>query len=127
MKMLGQRNITVTSRAAGSYVAGDWVDGAETSRTIKAVLQPLSARELQQLPEAWRTRARWKLYSAARLKTVDVYAETQADFVSWSDPSVGSLQLLVLSMADYSNTPAGMTLRHFKYVLIEQQVSNAAR
>ena len=127
MKMLGEQTITVTSKAAGSYVDGDWVDGASTARTFKGVLQPLDARTALQVPEQWRTAARWKIYSKEQLKTVNIYGPTSADAVSWDDPVTGTQSMLVVGVSDYSNTPFGMTLRHFKYVLIEQQVSDAAR
>ena len=125
--MLGEQTFTVTSKAAGSWVLGDWVDGPATSRTFKGVLQPMTSRQLQQLPEQWRTRGGWKLYTQERLKTVDVYGETAADTVTWPDPAIGSLGLLVASTTDYSNTPLGMSLKHFKYTLIEQEVSDVAR
>ena len=123
MGMLGEQSLQVALQSAGSFVDGDWVPGAESGRTIRGVLQPLQDRELQQLPEAWRSRARWKLYSKSRLQTIDTMNQTDADIVFWYDPAQDHThRLLVAGFRDYLNTPNRMVLRHFKYALIEPEI-----
>ena len=54
--------ITVYRKAQGSYVSGKWVEGAETTFTITAKVQPLKNTEIMILPESLRNRSWIKLY-----------------------------------------------------------------
>jgi len=114
--VLGEQTLTVKIASPGSRVAGVWQPGALTTDTIKGAIQPLTDRELQQLPEGWRTRARWKLYSRSALKTLSVETGTAGDRVVWQGHD-----LLVAGKRNYVDTPHDLRLHHFKYILIEPE------
>lgn len=64
--------VTLIRRSAGSYDAdGRFVDGAETSVTIPAVIQPASGNQLKDLPEGVRTEAGWIAWSRAEIRDED--------------------------------------------------------
>ena len=60
--------LTLIRSSAGSYVDGEWVEGAETNITIDVNIQPLKPSELLILPEADRSRQWWKVYSASEIR-----------------------------------------------------------
>ena len=65
--MLGQRTYTITRQSGGSTgTDGIWTPGAESTLTIRGSWQPLTGRELEQLPEGYRERARAKLNTNAK-------------------------------------------------------------
>ena len=55
-------------KTAGSYVDGEWVEGAETSVSVEVNIQPLKEAELMLLPEADRGKQWWKVYSASEIR-----------------------------------------------------------
>lgn len=56
---------------AGGYVDGYYVPGATTTATIKASIQPLSAKEYQNLPEGIRNEASAKCITQFALQPGD--------------------------------------------------------
>jgi hypothetical protein len=68
MALLGARSYTVT-RTAGAYVNGIWTDLAVETIRVRGSLQPMSGRDLDQLPEGERTAGQWKLYTETELRT----------------------------------------------------------
>lgn len=56
--------LTIYRRSLGSYVDGEWIEGATTEVPVEVNIQPLKGYEILQLPESERTRVWWKLYSA---------------------------------------------------------------
>lgn len=115
--MLGATTLTVTRRAAGSYVAGVWTPGATSTLTVEGSLQPMTGRELLLLPEGERTRARWKLYTETELRTADETTTTEADRVSWNGRS-----LVVVRVQDYSHV--GL-LPHYRCELVADETEGA--
>jgi hypothetical protein len=77
--------ITVRRKGTGTYVNGRYVpSGTETVLTINdAVVQPLSPKELQLLPEGFRTKAAIKVYSRELLRTADAEAGHEADRIDY--------------------------------------------
>lgn len=70
-----RRDLTVKRIGIGDYQKVDdgpalWVDGAETSFTIKASVQGADNEVLQTLPEGDRTKEVYVLYTTTELKTV---------------------------------------------------------
>ena len=114
--MLGDQQLTIRSANPGVRIDGIWHPGGYEERPIRGVIQPLTEREAERVPEGWRTKAKWKLYTKTKLKAVTVETPSEGDRVVWQD-----LDLLVLATRDYSATPKGMRLRHHKYVLIEPE------
>ncbi|WP_448510322.1 hypothetical protein [Immundisolibacter sp.] len=73
------RSVTLKSYAAGSYVNGFWVEGALTTSTITASVQPLTPRETLLLPEGDRQREWLKLYSTYQFKVQKDGTMNQSD------------------------------------------------
>lgn len=71
--------VTRRRRAAGSYVAGLWVDGAPTDADIVASVQPASGRDLLRLPEGLRTRSTVAVITDDDLQTANETNEQTAD------------------------------------------------
>lgn len=108
---LGSRTFTVTRRT-GTTVDGDFVvDSTQTFRIIGS-LQPITGRELVQLPEGERTRGLFKLYTDAVLRMQDVFDEVQADTVEYD-----GRELKVVNREDWRLHTDGCP--HFKYELAE--------
>lgn len=62
--------LTIFRKSEGSYVRGKWVEGATTEVVIQVNIQPLKPYEILMLPEADRTRAWVKFYSADYARTL---------------------------------------------------------
>lgn len=115
--MLGEQWLEGRRYATGEYVDGDWVEGAFSDLRFKGSIQPLTPRQAQQLPEAWRTSARWKLYTRTKLNPVSVDDQTSGDRVFWDGK-----ELLVVAESNQSTTPKGRRLRHYRYALVEPEM-----
>ena len=62
--MIPRQTLTVTRYTGGNRVNGKWVEGTPYTFTIEASVQPLTARELELLPEGRRSSGEsYKLYS----------------------------------------------------------------
>ena len=59
---------TVTRRATGAYVAGIWTDGASSTFTITAYVEPASGRDLKTLTEGQRTEDARTVYTETELR-----------------------------------------------------------
>lgn len=62
--------IVVNRKTQGSYIDGDWVEGADNLVTIKVNIQPAKDSEILIMPESERTREWYKLYSADEIRTL---------------------------------------------------------
>lgn len=65
----------------GTYVEGTYVPGRQTQLQVRGSLQPLSPREVLQLPEGERVRATYKFYTDGVLITSREAGERRADVV----------------------------------------------
>ena len=73
--------ITVTRAAAGTYVLGRFVPGAaQVIDGQRGNIQPLTGKELQQLPEGDRQREAKKIYTAFALQNGDVVRAGGVDY-----------------------------------------------
>jgi len=72
MTLLENETITITRKAAGSYVNGLYVDGAETVTSIAANVQPLSGSQILQLAEADRKRESWAIFTESEIRVNDL-------------------------------------------------------
>ena len=80
-----RRNLTVKRKALGSYVNGLWVESQEDSVfTIKASVQATDAEILQTLPEGYRTKESYTLFTDSKLQT-SVVSKTNPDVVTIED------------------------------------------
>src|SRR3990167_5222449 len=77
-------DVTRYRGVAGSYVAGRWTAGAQTSATIRASVQPMPSDEAQDLPEAVRTRGVFNVFSASEMVTLSEAILREEDEVDWN-------------------------------------------
>ena len=61
--------LTILRRAAGSYVAGEWVEGTTINVPIEVNIQPIKPHELLQFPESERSKVWMRVYSDSLLRT----------------------------------------------------------
>jgi len=80
MSLLGSETITLKRRAAGSYVNGHFVPGAESSSSIEASVQPLTGSEILQLPEADRKKEVWKVFSESEILANDTITKSSKNY-----------------------------------------------
>jgi len=71
--------VNIIRKDVGSYVNGDWVNGADISVPIKAVVQNANADDLILLPEGSRSSESVKIHTVSEVKTVSEVGETEAD------------------------------------------------
>lgn len=90
--ILGSSVFTVTRSAAGAFVDGFYVAGATTTWSVRGSLQPLNERELQLLPEASRTQARWIL----------LYDSKQTEIIAGDNVSAKGGNYLALLLQDWT-------------------------
>lgn len=62
--------LTIFRKSEGSYVNGRWVEGTTAEIVLQVNIQPLKPYEIYMLPEADRTRAWVKFYSADYARTL---------------------------------------------------------
>ena len=75
---------TIKRVASGSYVNGDWVNGAASSLTIQASVQPMSMEDMKDAPEGRRMSDMVKMYTDSDLFTVEDSGENQQpDKLTW--------------------------------------------
>ena len=73
--------VTHRTRAPGTYdPGGRWVPGAVTDTTIQATIQPVSGRQVEDLPEGVRTEARSLLWTRTIVKDDDVIIDGTASY-----------------------------------------------
>lgn len=64
--------VTRARASAGGYNEnGEWVPGASTSVSIKAVVQPVKGNQLMDMPEGIRTEAGWIAWSRSGIAVDD--------------------------------------------------------
>lgn len=72
---------TARRRSAGTWVDGEWQEGAWEAFTLIGTIQPLSGKEMDRLPEGRRERASYTLYTTTAMRGVDTVAQTNPDEV----------------------------------------------
>jgi hypothetical protein len=70
--------------AAGTYVDGKWIEGAEIIGTIVASIQPLTPQETQTLPEGERSSEFIRIYTATKINKVNEAAMTKGDKITYN-------------------------------------------
>lgn len=76
-------SVSVRRRFAGAYVAGRWVEGAETILPVAASIQPASGSQLFFLPENQRTGDELIGYFASEVFTSKAAEGKNTDIVVW--------------------------------------------
>ena len=79
--MIPKRDIEVISYTPGTYERGKWQQGQSTTRVIRATVQPINGKELQELQENEDIIDATRIYSKEELKTADIKQGIDADEV----------------------------------------------
>lgn len=71
IRRLSKTVVTVTRTASPTLDHGRKIAGAKTTLDIRCSVQPLSDKELLNLPEGQRTKSKFKLFTDTTLKVID--------------------------------------------------------
>lgn len=114
MILLGAVTVTVERPGAAVFSAGELTDGPATTFDIRASVQPLRGVERQDLPEGYRTRGRFKMYTdtAPLLQTTNLDTGQREDTVLYN-----GRRFEVISWLDWSDHT--VVTGHQKYLLAE--------
>jgi len=85
LKSTSQFTLQVIRANQGSYVNGRYVELPGSTFLILANIQPLNPDELENFPEAQRTKEMFKLYTPATLLTAEESPQRKADIVIYND------------------------------------------
>lgn len=114
--ILAPNNFSIIRESeAGSWVNGKWVPGETTRFTVTGSLQPLTQREVEMLPEAARTKAKFAFYCENNqefLKTTDLAETKGADRLLWN-----GREYMLFGVGDWHLHLTGVP--HKAYALIE--------
>lgn len=119
--LTGNKTITVSRRAQGSYVNGRYSEASPTTFTIIGNVQPgLKWNDLQQLPEGERNRKSLRLYTSTPLRTRKEGSNGwDADVIQYTDPLGVTEDYQVVKVTHY----AMGVLNHYKAVCIRVEVT----
>jgi hypothetical protein len=110
-----RRNITVIREGPGQVVDYIQVKGVTSTFVIKASVQPTPAEIMEILPEGYRTKESYTLYTDTELKTA-IKDTTGPDIVL-----LDGVIFIVFKVSKWQNT----LLKHFEIVVIKRD-SDAA-
>lgn len=104
------------TRYESAWVAGELVRGAASTFFVPGSIQPVSSREAALMPDAYRTRARFKFYTAQDAPRLRVAGSAESgglgDFVD-----VQGEQCLTVAVDDWGLGFVGRRLRATAHVL----------
>jgi hypothetical protein len=108
--------MAVTRSDTGDWVGGAWVpDGAASTLSITASVQPVTPELIDMLPEGARTSARFVMYAEAgqvQLITADIGEKRPADRITFQ-----GRDYMLQSIGNWSAHVSG--LPHQEYVMIQ--------
>ena len=99
-------SVTLKRRGAGSYVDGVWTLAADTTKTIKANVQPVRGHELVSLPEADRSREWIKVYTTGNVRGIQEgdLGGTSPDILVWDGRTFEVKQVSTYKMGVLDHT-----------------------
>ena len=103
------RDLQVTRRAPGGYMAGTWKAGRETALNIVASVQPTDPKTLLLLPEGKRSKVAFTVYTETRLTVLDDTTGQPSDLL-WIDGRPHEISL------SWDNVARSSELAYFKAV-----------
>lgn len=109
--MFGFSTVTIRTRTA-SWVDGVYTQSAPTTSTIQGSIQPITGRDIEQMPEGEIRSGKWKLYTQSALQFADPTVPQ-----STTEVSVEGRWLRAVTLSRW--TVEGGGLNHYKYVLLE--------
>lgn len=102
---------------AGSYVNGLWVPSADPVTVLTPIcsVQPFGMKDTQLLPEAYRTRQAFRVYSETELRAIDVVGQKNCDVIL-----IKGLEYDILSVDDWTHVKF---MPHFKHIAVRREDS----
>ena len=102
----------------GSYVNGLWVDGDVATFFIYAVLDGLDNETLQTLPEGYRSKEVYKMFTDAELR-VAVSNESKPDVVIIKDK-----RYQVIRVTDRNMLNGDHVINHFEIIIVRENIDD---
>lgn len=78
-------DVTVIRHGSGAWSGPEYTEGSETELDIRMSVQPLTGKELMNLPEAQRTKRMIKGYTDTELMTANEATKQKADTVIYNN------------------------------------------
>ena len=106
-----KREVTVVRKGDGSYQNFTWINGTDAQFTIRANVQPTPAEVMLTLPEGYRIRDAFTLYTNTQLRTSDT---------NQNNPDVVFLygkRFFVTKVATWQNT----ILSHYEIIVVKEE------
>lgn len=114
MSLFQTYSLTVTRDAAGAYVSGRWVDGAdEPDATINTSWQPAIGKDLEALPEGLRQSSVFKGYPSTQINTVNQFTLEKEDIIIGPD----SKEYRVVFVGPWQNG----IIPHYKFMVVRKK------
>jgi len=100
------QTVTATAKAAGSYVLGEWTEGATTPTSVEAVVIPLTPNAIRYLPEG-----------AYDMKDIGVYVASSPALQFGDTITIGAK---VYTIRDVGDRPHGTYTKYLcKFIVPE--------
>lgn len=109
--MLGFASISIRTRTA-AWTDGVFTEAAPTTSTIQGSIQPVTGRDLEQMPEGQIRNGKWKLYTQTALQFTDPSTPQNTTEVSHEGRWLRAVDLNRWTLS-------GSPLAHYKYILLE--------
>jgi hypothetical protein len=110
-----RKTLTVYRKEKGNFVDGYWVDGAENSFDILASIQATEAEILETLPEGYRTKESYTLYTDKKLETAITNKSTPDIVVIYKD------KFLVAKVTPWQHLDP---TKHYEVVVIKENIDD---
>ncbi len=110
-----RKDVTVIRYAQGSFINNIWVNGVETIFTIKASVQPSQAEVMEMLPEGYRDKGAYTLYTDTELN-ISVAGTTSPDIVL-----INGQRHIVKIVEPWGND----LINHYKVIVVNEDIDAA--
>lgn len=107
-----RRELQVIRETEGSYINGYFVAGDLEFITIRGSIDPTPAEVMSNLPEGYRTRDSYTIYTDTMLRT-SVKNKTNPDIVIIDDE-----KYIVIKVAHWGNT----ILKHYEVIVVKEDL-----
>jgi len=99
--------LTIKRQSASTLVNGVYVNGAITTLTIQASIQPLSGEDVKMLPEGARVGDKVKVYTDTNLQVLGEALRIEPDVIVWRGHDYKCISVDVRQMG---------VIPHYKYI-----------
>ena len=107
-----RRPLTVIRKGEGTHVDGVWVESESSTFSIKASVQATDAEILQTLPEGYRTRESYTLFTDSKLQTAKT-GNNDPDIVIIHDDRYQVIRVTPWQNLDYAT-------KHYEILVVKE-------